>query len=109
MSVPVEGCRSQYLTIVMSLSDDRNWENAGPLCCLGIQAGGSFILALLRCGPIFLTLIMRRVIHPVTASQIKRKDTTEALVKVANKSQMSIRCVLMVDIFAASESRESTF
>lgn len=48
MSVPGEGYRSSYLAIVMSLSDEHNWENARLLCCLGVQAGGSFMSALLR-------------------------------------------------------------
>lgn len=57
---------------------------------------------------IFLTLMIC-VIHLLTASQIKRKDTIKALVKVANKSQMIIRYILLMDIFVVSKSRERTF
>lgn len=52
---------------------------------------------------------MTCVIHLLTASQIKRKDTIKALVKMANKSQMIIWCILLMDIFAVSKSRERTF
>lgn len=58
---------------------------------------------------IFPTLIMICVTHLLIASQIKRKDTIKALVKVANKSQMIIRYILLMDISVVSKSRERTF
>lgn len=60
----------------MSLSDEHYQENAGLQCSLGIQTGGSFILALLRWAVfawLWVTLIMRCVINLITASQTKKE------------------------------------
>lgn len=60
-------------------------------------------IGLVKVHHISLTLIMTCVIHLLTASQIKIKDTVKALVKVANKSQMIIRYILLMDIFVGKE------